>query len=192
MKGSAIFTALLTLIGAATVVAAFPPSALASSNAGPVYVHMNGLNDFLPRVVFARPGERVVFVNEDAGAHSVHGYRLIGGKKLKDMDDAALAGMSGPDAKPHTYTVRFKKPGVHYYLCTVHAHLVDVYKTSGGEDYSLPAPRQGIPGYGGTMSGVVVVTREPALLDSNPPITHRRVLKKLWKNGDVGAQGSGS
>lgn len=186
-----ILRSLMDLVGAALAVAIFTsPSVLAASAANPIYVHMNGLNDFLPRVVFASPDEKVVFVNEDTGTHSVHGYSLIGGNRLKDMDDTALAGMASADAQPHTYTVHFAKPGTYYYLCTVHAHLVKVYRAQGGSNYFMPARRQAIPGYGGTMSGVVIVTRDRGLLDSNPPITHQRVLKGLWNNGDVAGSGS--
>ncbi len=180
------------LIGMIVAVAGFSSSALASSAPHPIYVHMNGLNDFLPRVVFVRPGQQVVFVNEDTGAHSVHGYTLIGGKHLKDIDEAALPGMSSASAKPHTYAVRFSRPGAYYYLCTVHAHLVKVYRTPDGVNYFMPAKRKGIPGYGGTMSGIVIVTHAQPLLDSNPPITHQRVLKGLWNNGDVNSANASS
>lgn len=159
-------------------------SALAAT-ATPVYIHMNGLNDFLPKVVFVQPGQPVVFVNQDQGPHSIHAYDPVGGGHLKDVDEALLPGTPGPGHAVHTYKVTFHQVGVHYYICTIHAHLVPVYKTPSGKAYDLPAKRQGIHGYRGSMAGVVVVTREASLLKSNPPITHQRILQKFWNNGDV-------
>jgi len=159
-------------------------SALAATTK-PVYVHMNGLNDFLPKVVFVRPGQPVVFVNQDQGAHSIHAYDPVGGNHRKAMDDVSLQGTKGPGHPVHTYKVTFKHEGVHYYICTIHAHLVSVYKTPSGKNIDLPAKRKGIPGYRGSMAGVVVVTREASLLKSDPSITHQRVLKNFWGNGDV-------
>lgn len=156
-----------------------------AATARPVYVHMNGLNDFLPKVVFVQPGQPVVFVNQDQGPHSIHAYDPVGGGHLKALDDMVLQGTPGPGHTVHTYKVTFENVGVHYYICTIHAHLVSVYKTPAGKDYELPAKRQGIHGYRGSMAGVVIVTREAALLNSNPPITHQRILKKFWNNGDV-------
>lgn len=163
---------------------AFGGSALAATTSS-VYVHMNGLNDFLPKVVFVRPGQPVVFVNQDQGVHSIHAYDPVGGGHLKAMDDVSLQGTPGPGHTVHTYTVTFKHRGVHYYICTIHAHLVSVYKSPKGSNYDLPAKRQGIPGYRGSMAGVIVVTREAPLLKSDPPITRQRVLKNFWGNGDV-------
>lgn len=151
----------------------------------PVYIHMNGLNDFLPKVTFVRPGEPVVFVNQDQGAHSIHGYLPVGGKHVKSMDEMSLAGTPGPGHTVHTYKVTFHHVGVHYYICTIHAHLVSVYKTPSGQNYYLPAKRKGIPGYRGSMAGTIVVTKEKNLLESNPSIVHKRILAKFWNNGDV-------
>ena len=156
-----------------------------AATATPVYIHMNGLNDFLPKLVFVKPGQPVEFVNQDQGAHSIHGYKPVGGGHLKHMDDMSLQGTPGPGHKVHTYTVTFKHVGVHYYIGTIHAHLVSVYKAPSGSAYYLPAKRKGIPGYRGSMAGVIVVTREKALLKSDPAITHRKILPKFWNNGDV-------
>lgn len=154
----------------------------------PIYVHMNGLNDFLPKVVFVRPGQPVVWVNQDQGPHSIHGYKIVGGERLKEIDNISLPGTPGIGHKVHTYTVTFHSVGVHYYVCTIHAHLVKVYDDPSGGTYYLPAKRHGTNGYRGSMAGVVVVTNEPALLKSDPPITHQRILKKFWGNGDVSGQ----
>jgi len=159
-----------------------------AASPSPVYIHMNGLNDFLPKVVFVRPGQPVVWVNQDQGAHSIHGYKVLDGGHLKNMDKMSLSGTPGPGHKVHTYSVTFHSVGAHYYVCTIHAHLVKVYADPSGGSYYLPAKRHGIPGYRGSMAGVVVVTREPALLHSDPPITHKRVLKKFWGNGDASGQ----
>ena len=151
----------------------------------PVYVHMNGLNDFLPRIVFVRPGQPVIFVNQDQGPHSIHAYDPVGGSHLKALDDMVLQGTPGPGHTVPTYKVTFNHVGVHYYICTIHAHLVSVYKTPAGKNYELPAKRQGVHGYRGSMAGVVIGTRETSLLNSNPPITRQRILHKFWNNGDV-------
>lgn len=184
MKKSNTRLALTTFMSMAVIGLASGGSALAATTR-PVYIHMNGLNDFLPKVVFVRPGQPVVFVNQDQGPHSIHAYDPVGGGHLKAMDKVSLQGTPGPGHTVHTYKVSFKHEGVHYYICTIHAHLVSVYKSPSGKNYDLPAKRQGIPGYRGSMAGVIVVTREAALLKSDPAITHQKILKKFWNNGDV-------
>lgn len=164
------------LLGSAVAHAASP---------SPIYVHMNGLNDFLPKVVFVRPGQPVTFVNQDQGSHSIHGYSPVGGSLMKGMDEQLISGTPGPGHPVHTYTVTFNRIGVHYYLCTVHAHLVKIYQPPSGEGYFLPARRARTNGYTGSMAGVVIVTKEAALLESDPPITHERLLPRFWNNGDV-------
>lgn len=176
--------ALTSFMGLALIGMAYAGSALAATSS-PVYVHMNGLNDFLPKVVFVQPGQPVVFVNQDQGPHSIHAYDPVGGAHLKALDDVSLQGTPGPGHTVHTYKMTFKHVGVHYYICTIHAHLVSVYKSPAGKNYDLPAKRKGIPGYRGSMAGVIIVTREATLLKSDPPITHKRILGKFWNNGDV-------
>lgn len=175
-----ITTAVLTFTG-------WPGSGLAfAGTASPIYVHMNGLNDFLPKVAFVEPGQPVVFVNQDQGSHTIVAYKPVGGEYLKkEMNEPVLKGTPGPGHAVHTYRVVFHHTGVHYYLCTIHAHLVSVYKTPGGQSYDLPAKREGTHGYRGSMDGTIVVTREKQLLASNPPITRQKILKKFWNNGDV-------
>ena len=184
MKTNSVRISLKTAMAMTLIGLAYGGAALAGTTK-PVYVHMNGLNDFLPKVVFVRPGQPVVFVNQDQGAHSIHAYDPVGGSHLKAMDDVSLQGTPGPGHTVHTYKVTFKHEGAHYYICTIHAHLVSVYKSPSGKNFDLPAKRKGIPGYRGSMAGVVIVTREASLLKSDPPITHRRILKKFWNNGDV-------
>lgn len=180
------------LLGTALVAASglilggwFWNGAALAATLSPIYVHMNGLNDFLPRIVFVKPGQTVVFVNQDQGPHSIHGYNPVGGDHLKDLNDMVLQGTPGPGHAVHTYKVRFNHVGIHYYICTVHAHLVSVYKAPSGQDYFLPAKRVGVHGYLGSMAGVIVVTREKQLLGSNPPITRQKILQKFWNNGDA-------
>lgn len=187
---TAIFTRhrIALLIAAPFVTMGLLASTAWAASHKPIYIHMNGLNDFLPRIVFVRPKQHVTFVNQDQGAHSIHGYQLIGGEHLKDMDKVSIQGTPGPGHPVHTYTVDFKKPGVYYYICTIHAHLVKVYRDPNGGTYYLPARRKGIPGYKGSMSGAIIVTREAALLKENPPIVHKRLLPKFWNNGDVSGQ----
>jgi len=184
MKTTNTRLALRTLMALTIIGLAYGGSALASTTT-PIYVHMNGLNDFLPKVVFVQPGQPVVFVNQDQGPHSIHAYDPVGGNHLKALDDTVLQGTPGPGHTVHTYKVTFNRVGVHYYICTVHANLVSVYKTPSGKNYELPAKRQGVHGYRGSMAGVVIVTREATLLNSNPPITHQKILQKFWNNGDV-------
>src|SRR5579875_3209326 len=90
--------------------------------AAPVYVHMNGGNYFLEPVVAVRPGQPVVFVNQDTGAHTIAGYNPLTGA-LSRRFEATLAGTKGPGHKLATYTVSFAKAGFKPYLCTVHARL---------------------------------------------------------------------
>lgn len=184
MKSSITRSTLMASMGLVILGLIYGCAALAAT-ATPIYIHMNGLNDFLPKVVFVQPGQPVVFVNQDQGAHSIHAYNPVGGSHLKDMDDTSLSGTPGPGHTVHTYKVTFHHVGVHYYVCTIHAHLVPVYKSPSGKTYELPAKRQGIPGYRGSMAGVIIVTRETSLLKSNLPITHKRILQKFWNNGDV-------
>lgn len=173
-----VFAACFLAVGLAGAGAAY-------ATPSPIYVHMNGLNDFLPKVVFVRPGQPVIWVNQDQGDHTIHAYNPRGGAHLKDIDNMLIRGTPGPGHKVHTYTATFHREGVHYYLCTVHAHLVKVYAPTSGKAYYLPAKRTGTHGYRGSMAGVIVVTRESALLRSNPPIVHQKILKKFWNNGDV-------
>jgi len=155
----------------------------------PVYVHMNGLNDFLPTLVVARMDQPVVFVNQDTGVHSIHGYNPISGQLLKGIDAPVIMGTPGAGHLVHTYTVRLSRPGIYYYICTIHAHLVSVYQPPHhAKPYRLPIKRARVNGYGGNMAGVIIVTSNPALLKSNPPIVHQRILPDFWGNGDV--QGS--
>lgn len=147
-------------------VAAPKPAKLA-----PVYVHMNGFNAFVESVVAVQPGQPVVFVNEDTGVHTVQGYNPITGKALQ-YPMGMLMGTPGPGHKVHTYTVRYSKPGVYYYYCTMHAVLEKVYK-----NMVQPAHRTGVHGFAGAMAGIIIVTKNPAILKQNSPTCRDKILK---------------
>lgn len=152
---------------------AMPVAALASAGGPPVYVHTNGANDFLEQVV-VRPGEPVVFVNEDTGHHTVIGYDPQTGAILPTLD-GVLLGTPGPGHPVHTYRVTFSKPGLYFYYCSVHAHLVRVY-----HKVVAAVPRKGIHGYGGPMAGLIIVTRSKALLREDPKTSHQRILPDFF------------
>ncbi len=153
----------------AKLVAAAKPAKLT-----PVYVHMNGFNAFVESVVAVRPGQPVVFVNEDTGVHTVQGYNPITGKALK-YPMGMLLGTPGPGHKVHTYTVRYSKPGVYYYYCTMHAVLEKVYK-----NMVQPAHRVGVHGFAGAMAGIIIVTKNPAILKQNAPTCRDKILKSYF------------
>lgn len=138
--------------------------------APPVYVHMNGANEFLENVVAVRPGQPVVFVDQDTGVHTIVGYAPATGAGSKRFD-GAVAGTPGPGHPVHTYTVRFRHPGLKYYYCSVHAELA---KEPGG--VTLPKKRPTVGGYGTPMAGLIIVTTDPHLLADNPASSSHRIL----------------
>lgn len=136
----------------------------------PVYVHMNGANMFLENVVAVRPGQPVVFVNEDTGNHTIVGYDPQTGR-ISSRFDGAVQGTPGPGHAVHTYAVRFAHPGLRFYYCSVHAELM---KEPGGR--MMPKKRPTVHGFGDPMAGLVIVTRDPALLASNPASSREKIL----------------
>ena len=161
---------------AATVIAlamGFAPALAQAAALSPVYVHTNGGNFFLEPVVAVRPGQKVVFVNEDTGGgHTVVGYNPLTGATSKRFDGTLLA------AKGHkvaTYTVSFSKPGFRPYLCTVHAVLEKTFGKA-----VQPVKRVGTHGFKGPMAGLIVVTTERALIARNPPTTRERIIKGFF------------
>lgn len=161
-----------SLAGAPTAAAADTSSGSAAS---PVYVHMNGSNEFLERLVFVRPGQKVVFVNEDTGPHAVRGYNPQTGAKSKSFDDADLKGTPGKGHGVHTYSISFKHQGVQWYYCPIHA---DLKKAPGGGVW--PKVRPGVNGFGTPMAGVIVVTKDKTLLADNPKTASEKVLPKFF------------
>lgn len=147
---------------------------LAEASPSPVYVHMNGKNDFLESVVAVRPGQPVVFVNEDTGKHAVAGYNPLTGHESSSFRHV-IPGTPGTGHTVHTYRVSFHKRGFHFYYCFIHARLQKVF----GQRVH-PAHRHGIPGYEGAMAGVIVVTNDTALIKDDPPTSHRRILPNFF------------
>ncbi len=155
----------LALVGCAT-----SSAQTAGSGGGPVYIHMNGRNDFLEPVVAVAPGQPVVFVNEDTGVHTVLGYHPSTGK-LNRAIDGDLAGTPGPGHPVATYTVKLTKPGIYAYYCSVHAVLAKTFGTA-----VQPAHRPGVHGYPGAMAGEIIVTTDPKLIAQNPATSAKKVL----------------
>lgn len=163
----------LALVSAASLTACSAPTKAASA-AAPVYIHMNGANDFLESTVAVAPGQPVTFVNEDTGAHSVVGYYPTTGA-MNPKIDAALPGTPGIGHPVPTVTFAFRKPGIYAYYCSVHAHLVKTLGTA-----VIAVARKGIDGFGASMSGIIIVTTDAALLDSNPSTSSQKVLKSYF------------
>ena len=158
----AVLTATMALSAGAAFAAAPPP----------VYVHMNGANMFLERLVFVRPGQKLVFVNEDTGPHAIQGYNPATGKLAKRFHDPVLQGTKGAGHKVHTFSISFKHQGPRFYFCPVHAMLM---KAPG--PVWAPKKRPTVHGFGTPMSGEVIVTTDPALLADNPKTAHEKILK---------------
>lgn len=150
--------------------AALTPGSANADGARPVYIHMNGANEFLEAVVAVRPGQPVVFVNEDTDAHVIVGYDPATGAASKRFS-GAVAGTKGPKDKTSTYTVSFGRRGLEFYYCSVHAVLA---KAPGG--VYLPKVKPGGEGFGTPMAGLVIVTTDPKLLAANPKTASRKIL----------------
>jgi hypothetical protein len=131
---------------------------------------MNGANMFLEDVVAVRPGQPVVFVDQDTGAHTIIGYDPLTGKTSSRFD-GEVHGTPGPGHPVGTYTIRFEHPGLKFYYCSVHAELS---KEPGGR--TVPKKRATVHGFGDPMAGLVIVTNDRALLADNPPSTHEKIL----------------
>lgn len=166
----------LSLISACCLLLAGSSTALASP--APVYVHENGANDFLEFVVAVRPGQPVVWVNEDTGSHAIEGYNPLTGKTSKTLYKNPLPGTPGPGHGVHTYRHIFHKEGIYYYYCPIHAELKKVYPQAGS--WVQPAKKPDIPGFGGVMAGEIIVTTDRALLRDDPPTSHKKILPKFF------------
>ncbi|MDX5931794.1 cupredoxin domain-containing protein [Acidiphilium acidophilum] len=146
------------------------PLAARAATPKPVYVHMNGANMFLENPVAVRPGQPVVFVNEDTGSHTIIGYSATTGKTSTRFD-GAVAGTKGPGHKVHTYTITFAHQGIVHYYCSVHAILA---KEPGGR--TVAKVRPGVHGFGDPMAGTIIVTTDPKLLADNPKTAAEKIL----------------
>jgi plastocyanin len=142
-----------------------------AAGAAPVYVHMNGSNFFLEPTVAVEPGQSVVFVSQDTGgAHTIIGFDAQTGGPMTAIN-GKVQQTAGPGHKVDTYTVRLNSIGVYPYYCSVHAVLE---KTVAGS--MQPAHRPGIDGFKGAMAGTIVVTRDRALIDANPPTSRELIV----------------
>ena len=141
----------------------------------PVYIHMNGKNEFLERLVFVRPGQDVVFVNEDTGPHSIRGYNPATGAQSKTFYKPAIMGT--PDARHpvSTYTISFPHQGVRHYYCPVHALIS---KGPGGA--WLPVKRPTTHGFDTPMAGTIIVTDDKALLSDNPKTASEKIMPSFF------------
>lgn len=151
-----------------------PPSARAAA-LSPVFIHMNGANEFLERLVFVRPGQDVVFVNEDTGPHGIRGYDAKTGVQSKTFYKPAIMGTPGAQHPVHTYAISFPHQGVQHYYCPVHAYIA---KGPGG--VWLPVRRPTTHGFGAAMAGTIVVTDDKALLADNPKTASKKILPKFF------------
>jgi plastocyanin len=160
LAATALFSC-ITIAGTASQALATP---------APVYVHMNGANMFLEGVVAVRPGQKIIFVNEDTGTHTIVGYNPMTGAPSKKFD-GAVAGTKGAGHKISTYSISFSHSGLHYYYCSVHADL----KQQPGDGY-LAKVRHGVNGFGDPMAGLIIVTTDKALLAENPKTASKKIL----------------
>jgi plastocyanin len=131
----------------------------------PIYIHMNGGNYFLEPVVAVRPGQQVVFVNQDTDAHTIVGYDPTTGVTSREFN-RIVPGTKGPGHAIHRYALSFPSAGLEAYFCSVHAELKATFGTA-----VQPVKRAKTDGFAGPMTGLIVVTTDPALLRRNPPTT---------------------
>jgi plastocyanin len=156
--------------GAIAAIAVAGGACARSAPLPPVYVHMNGANEFLENVVAVRPGQPVVFVDQDTGPHTVVGYNPATGATSKRFD-GAVEGTPGPGHPVHTYTIRFRHAGLKFYYCSIHAELAH---EPGG--VTSPKKRPTVHGFGDPMDGLIIVTTDAHLLASNPATSRQRIL----------------
>lgn len=142
----------------------------AKTHAAPVYVHMNGANMFLENVVAVRPGQDVVFVDQDTGEHTIIGYNPSTGKTSTRFN-GAVQGTPGPGHPVSTYAISFRHPGLKFYYCSVHAELV---KEPGAR--TVPKKRPTVHGFGDPMAGLIIVTTDKKLLADNPATSHEKII----------------
>lgn len=149
-------------------------SAIAGAPA-PVYIHMNGANMFLERLVFVSPGQKVVFVNEDTGPHALQGYHPATGALDKRFYDPVLQGTPGKGHPVHSFTISFRHQGPRFYFCAVHAMLMQ----APGPVWA-PKKRPTVHGFGTPMAGEIVVTTDKGLLADNPKTAHEKILASYF------------
>ena len=141
------------------------------AGAAPVYVHMNGSNFFLEPTIAVEPGQPVVFVSQDTGGvHTIVGFDTQTGGQMTVIN-GKVQQTAGLGHRVDTYTVRLNTIGVYPYYCSVHAVLEKTLAAS-----VQPAHRPGVDGFKGAMAGTIVVTRDRALIDANPPTSKELIV----------------
>lgn len=148
------------------------PSDKAEAAPLPVYVHMNMKSPsmILEGVLAVRPGQKVVFVNQDNDIHTIIGYNPKSGAAIERVGGSVPAA-SGKGHIVATYAIKFMHLGQHYYYCSVHAYL----KRQPGRGY-VPAIRPGVHGFGAPMAGLIIVTTNKTLLAENPKTAYEKIL----------------
>lgn len=157
-------------LGVLALTAAIAGNATAQAAPKPVYVHMNGANMFLENPVAVRPGQPVVFVNEDTGIHTIVGFHAATGSTISRFS-GEVAGTTGAGHAVATYSVSFKHPEIVHYYCSVHAILA---KEPGGR--TVAKVRPGVHGFGDPMAGTIIVTTDAKLLAQNPKTASEKIL----------------
>jgi plastocyanin len=161
-------------IAAGVVLAGLLAPAAAQAASPPVYIHMNGGNYFLEPVVAVRPGQQVVFVNQDTDPHTVVGYNPATGV-VSSRFEGSVMGTKGPGHQLSTYAVSFDKPGFEPYFCSVHAELKPTLGNA-----AQPVKIKTTHGFAGPMAGLIVVTTDAALLAHNPPTTAEKIVPGFY------------
>lgn len=82
-----------------------------ADNVRSVYIHMNGLNDFIPEVVFSNISQAIELIKQYQDPHSTQDYSPVGGKPLKALHEAALQGTPGPGHAVHSYYGELRSRG---------------------------------------------------------------------------------
>lgn len=138
----------------------------------PVYIHMNMKSPsmILESTIAVRPGQKVVFINQDNDIHTIVGYDPKTGATIQRIN-GSIPASAGMGKAPGRYIIEFKHIGRHYYYCSVHAYL----KPGPGKTYS-PAIRPGVKGFGAPMAGVIIVTTNKRILAENPKTSSEKFL----------------
>lgn len=140
----------------------------------PVYIHMTMKSPsmILENTIAVRPGQKVIFINQDNDIHTIVGYNPKTGATIQRIN-GSIPASAGMGKGPGRYIIEFHHPGRHYYYCSVHAYL----KRQPGKDYS-PAIRPGVKGFGAPMAGVIIVTTNKRILAENPKTSSQKFLPK--------------
>ncbi len=138
----------------------------------PVYIHMNMKSPsmILESTIAVRPGQKVVFINQDNDIHTIVGYNPKTGATIQRIN-GSIPASTGMGKAPGRYIIKFNHLGRYYYYCSVHAYL----KKKSGKLY-IPAIRPDVKGFGSPMAGVIIVTRNKRVLAENPKTSSQKFL----------------